>query len=62
MKLFRRCRHERVRCVHGDEINWRSGRVTVRAACLDCDASLPKLDLPAICHYNGEAHDAYLLP
>ena len=34
------CEHERVRCVHGDEIVHRNYR---RSVCLDCGASLPNL-------------------
>ena len=46
-----RCKHERVRCLHGDEVImlfW------TRAACLDC----PKLfkALPEYCSVTGERH------
>ena len=45
------CHHERVRCVHGDEIVRRG---YARSACLDCGRSLKPL--PDMCWYAGEMH------
>ena len=50
------CIHPTLRCVHGDEINARSGRITVRVACVDCEASFPELPLPEVCYYTGKPH------
>lgn len=50
-----RCRHDRTRCVHGDEILLRMsmfGRI-YRRACLDCGRSLPGL---AICTVYPGVH------
>lgn len=51
---FRRqpCRHERVRCIHGDEINQYHGR---RVLCLDCGEAL-LTPMPRICWYTGKPH------
>lgn len=47
------CKHENVRCVHGDEIVHRRYR---RVACLDCGRSL-KRDLPSMCWFTGTIHE-----
>lgn len=52
--IFRRCPHDRVRCVHGDEIiraDWR------RVACLDCGKYL-KGELPIVCYFTGQVHQS----
>lgn len=46
------CRHERVRCTHGDEI---IGRRYRRRVCLDCGRSL-RGPLPVDCFFTGEPH------
>lgn len=46
------CRHERVRCTHGDEI---IGRRYRRRVCLVCGRSL-KGPLPAECYFTGAPH------
>lgn len=46
------CKHQAVRCTHGDEIihrNWR------RRVCLICGRALPG-DLPAQCWFTGRPH------
>lgn len=58
MSIFRRCRHERVRCIHGDEIlarmtTWRG--IVRRAACLDCGGALDR-GLPEPCTVTGKPH------
>lgn len=50
--LPRVCKHERTRCVHGDEINARGSRV----ACLTCGRSLRRLPLPVLCWFTGARH------
>ena len=52
MKQFWRCKHEHVRCIHGDEIIARHGR---RVACLDCGRALPGT-LPDVCWVTGLPH------
>jgi hypothetical protein len=47
----RKCKHERVRCIHGDEIllaGWK------RATCLDCPAVFDSL--PEYCSFTLEPH------
>lgn len=46
------CKHERVRCTHGDEI---IGRRFRRRVCLVCGHSL-KGDLPFMCFFTGQPH------
>lgn len=46
------CRHERVRCTHGDEILGRRGR---RQVCLVCGRSLDR-PLPVECFFTGKPH------
>lgn len=48
------CKHERVRCTHGDEIIYRHYRRTV---CLVCGHSLT-WPLPEMCFFTGEPHDS----
>lgn len=50
--LFRRCPHDHIRCVHGDEINHADGK---RRACMDCGAYL-KGPLPLYCTVTGGKH------
>lgn len=59
---FRRCQHERTRCIHGDEGWWRmkvyvfrwwKQSVVYRQACLDCGAAL---DLPPLCSTYPGTH------
>ena len=58
MSMFRRCKHERVRCIHGDEILM---AMTVyrarirRQRCLDCGRALDR-GLPDPCTVNGQPH------
>ena len=47
------CPHDAIRCVHGDEINHRSG---ARAACTRCDRSLKRVPLPEPCTVTGRFH------
>jgi hypothetical protein len=51
-RLFNlRCKHKRVRCIHGDEIilaGWR------RSQCLDCLQTFD--NLPEICSNTGVQH------
>ena len=53
--MFKRCRHERVRCLHGDEIIHRGFR---RRACVDCGRAL-KGPLPEVCTVTGSVHQSY---
>jgi hypothetical protein len=46
------CKHEDVRCVHGDEIIARNFR---RAVCLICGRALDR-DLPRDCWFSGQPH------
>lgn len=50
--LWAFCTHENIRCVHGDEINYRAGD---RNVCVDCDRSSSYL--PVVCSYTGKPHD-----
>ena len=52
MTIFRRCRHERVRCIHGDEIVARRWR---RIACRDCGRALKSWNghVGALCSDGG---------
>lgn len=45
------CDHDRIRCIHGDEINMVRG---ARAACIDCFDLFE--DLPEYCYYTKEKH------
>lgn len=46
------CRHERVRCTHGDEIIHRRFH---RQVCMVCGRSLDR-DLPIECFFTGKPH------
>jgi hypothetical protein len=46
------CKHEKIRCVHGDEIIARRYR---RIACMVCGRSL-KGPLPDMCFFTGYTH------
>lgn len=46
------CKHERIRCIHGDEIIARRYR---RRFCLVCARSL-KGPLPFLCSFTGRPH------
>lgn len=46
------CKHEKVRCIHGDEIHTYKGR---RIKCLVCGRAL-KGEHPRQCFFNGEPH------
>lgn len=48
----RRCDHDNVRCVHGDEIDVRDAR----AICRSCGKALKKEPLPYICSVTGHPH------
>lgn len=50
--LPRLCKHERTRCVHGDEIIGRGTRVV----CLVCGRALRKRSLPRECFFTGQPH------
>lgn len=54
------CKHERVRCTHGDEIIHRRWR---RRVCMICGRSL-RGPLPEVCFFSptGERHTAGALP
>lgn len=58
--MFRRCKHDAVRCIHGDEIisttrAWR--RPTwARARCLRCGKALYDQPLPDPCWFTDEPH------
>lgn len=47
------CKHEHVRCIHGDEIIFGAGGRRVR--CEDCGRALDR-PLPRICSTTGEPH------
>lgn len=60
---LRRCPHDRVRCIHGDEINQAmtyldalTGAPARRARCLDCGRALIQ-DLPEPCTFTGVPHE-----
>lgn len=60
LKFFQRCKHENLRCVHGDEIN-QTGRMfrrpeIARAACTDCGRYVYDKGLPEYCTTTGEPH------
>lgn len=48
------CKHARIRCTHGDEINARNGK---RRVCMVCGRSLPG-PLPVRCFFSplGDVH------
>jgi len=46
------CRHETVRCIHGDEIIARRWR---RRLCMVCGRAL-RGDLPRVCWFSGRVH------
>lgn len=46
------CKHEHVRCTHGDEIIARRWR---RRVCMDCGRAL-RGELPAICFFTEQLH------
>jgi hypothetical protein len=53
IRFWKRCKHERVRCVHGDEI------IQVdfaRVKCLDCGRALKHHPLPEPCTVTGHRH------
>ena len=58
------CKHERTRCIHGDEgwarmrvytLRWWKGSVIRRQACLDCGRALDR-SLPDVCTVTGTPH------
>lgn len=59
------CKHKRVRCVHGDEINQTirvftfKRPVIARVVCLDCNKYLYKRELPEMCYYTKKEHWAW---
>lgn len=62
MKLKRLffCKHEHVRCIHGDEV-WQTMRAfhkfsLARVRCIDCGRALYKRPLLEICSYTGRSH------
>lgn len=61
--MFKRCKHDNTRCVHGDEINVSSKGffriVFARRFCLDCERYLYDTDLPLICTETKLAHDTH---
>lgn len=46
------CKHQQVRCTHGDEILARRMR---RRVCMVCGRSLPGA-LPVVCFFTGQPH------
>ncbi len=54
------CKHENVRCIHGDEIN-NTGRLRppyiARCACKDCGKYLYWREMPDICTNTGTPHE-----
>lgn len=55
------CKHEHVRCIHGDEINntmrvWRTPSYA-RVRCLDCGRALYTWPLPKSCLLPNIYHD-----
>lgn len=48
------CRHEKVRCTHGDEI---IGRHFRRRVCMICGIAL-RGPLPKLCFFTGESHES----
>lgn len=57
-RIFRPCKHNRVRCIHGDEI-WSTMRLNgkiARVRCIDCGKSLVDRDLPEFCTNTGTRH------
>lgn len=52
------CKHERIRCTHGDEI---LGRKMRRRVCLTCGRSLEG-PLPFKCFFTQEIHPSYQIP
>jgi hypothetical protein len=55
-KIFGKCEHKNVRCVHGDEINLRNAV----AACVDCGKSLKRQGRPMTCTVTGKLHGSEL--
>lgn len=60
MRLFKKCKHENIRCIHGDEIN-QTARLfrrpeIARVACLDCYKYLYNKEYPEICSETGLSH------
>lgn len=59
-RTFGLCKHEHVRCIHGDEI-WSTMRgfrkfSFARSRCLDCNKALYNGPLPKVCTVTGEPH------
>jgi len=60
MRLRKRCKHENVRCIHGDEINHYSKGYFrpkfARVFCEDCLNPLYNRPLLDICSVNNQPH------
>lgn len=61
LKFFKKCKHERTLCIHGDAAidstlrAWRHPSFA-RVRCADCGKPLYHLDLPEICTDTNEPH------
>ena len=53
-RMMRRCSHEEIRCIHGDEI---IARAYMRSMCLDCGKLFP--ELTTVCFYTKKPHTDY---
>lgn len=63
LRLFTRCEHKNVRCIHGDEIistvrAWRRPTLA-RVRCLDCGKALYNKPFPIMCYNTGFRHFSF---
>lgn len=54
MAFLRKCKHEELKCVHGDMINY----LGTRAVCKDCGRRMKGEPLPYLCE-DGRPHYSY---
>lgn len=64
--LFKRCKHENVRCIHGDEILMvMKGLIRTKIArvrCIDCQTPLYDWDMLEVCSDTNEPHHSLHIP
>jgi len=58
IRLWKRCQHKRVECLHGDQIIFYG---FARARCRDCGRALKGRPLPEPCTVTGHPHHRALV-
>lgn len=60
IRALQRCKHENLRCIHGDEVmttmkGWLGTHIS-RVRCTDCGNALYDREMLEICTVTGEPH------